>query len=134
MFRDSFSLGIIPTRSIAPKSGIGRDYAEIRGFETIALDSGGDLRLKIPIREQSFLCRTSTEESISSVDLKQITITLVPFVTTTTDGGAIEEGQKKRFCLQDLSLLWWFHRKFLKFHIIGFLGFSLLKCEGIRKL
>ena len=80
MFRDSFSLGIIPTSSIAPKSGIGGDYAEIRGFETIALDSGGDLRLKIPIREQSFLCRTSTEESISSVDLKQITITLVPFV------------------------------------------------------
>ena len=69
------------------------------------------------------------------MDLKQkITITLVPFVTTTTDGGAIEEGQKKRFCLQDLSLLWWFHRKFLKFHIIGFLGFSLLKCAGIRKL
>ena len=56
------------------------------------------------------------------MDLKQITITLVPFVTTTTDGGAIEEGQKKRFCLQDLSLLWRFHRKFLKFHIIGFLG------------
>ena len=48
------------------------------------------------------------------MDLKQITITLVPFVTTTTDGGAIEEGQKKRFCLQDLSLLWWFHRKYLK--------------------
>ena len=122
MFRDSSSLGIILTRSIAPKSGIGRDYAEIRGFETIALDSGGDLRPKIPIREQSFLCRTASEESISSVDLKQITITLVPFVTTITDGGAIEEGQKKCFCLQDLSLLWWFHRKFLKFHIIGFLG------------
>ena len=68
------------------------------------------------------------------MDLKQITITLVPFVTTTTDGGAIEEGQKKRFCLQDLSLLWWFHRKFLKFHISGFLGFSLLKSAGIRNL
>ena len=68
------------------------------------------------------------------MDLKQITITLVPFVTTTTDGGAIEEGQKKRFCLQDLSLLWWFHRKFLRFDIVGFLGFSLLTCAGTKKL
>ena len=55
-------------------------------------------------------------------------------VTTTTDGGAIEEGQKKRFCLQDLSLLWWFHRKFLRFDIVGFLGFSLLTCAGTKKL
>ena len=39
------------------KSGIGRDYAESRGFETIEVDSGGDLEVKIPIGEQRVLCR-----------------------------------------------------------------------------